>query len=372
MMKRLLSIAFLVILFQGYSQIPYDFVGDLKDRWMIEQDGKLVPYTGNQTSNVIHFNLDRSDCLNCQLLIESGSKGTLYIDHQPVTILEAGSHFFSHDSLISLAMKDHALVSYFSFSDATDLTTYLVKDQISLERFRSSAEIFSTPLKKDNEFGQFFIIAIILILVLFTILQNLYPRLSADFFSISRTVSSRNLDEVIFKLRFTEKYNLWVITLHAIVFSFLLLTLGHLTDGLFIPYFNIPESLIGSFAKWLGLTMILIFLIISQSVLLSVINAVFGFDFRSVHFYNHIRYSAIIGGVFLVLLFVFYQGFKIDNSGFYTTLVYIITGLLVLRLFFLFQKLMSSRSNTILHLFSYLCATELIPLVIVIKVLFRG
>ena len=287
-------------------------------------------------------------------------------------ILEPGAHFFSHDSLLNTVQTAGALVSYFAVDNATGITTYLVKDRIALERFQSSADIFSTPLKRNNAFGQFFLMASVLILILYTILRNLYPRMAIDFFSISRTVSSRNLDEVIFKLRYMEKYNLWIVSLHALVFSFLLLSMGHLTDVLFIPFLDVPDSLPGSFAKWLMVAVILAFLITSQNVLLSIFNGVFGFDFRSIHFYNHIRYSAIIGGIFLIVIFIFYQGFKIESGGFYTTLVYIITGLLILRLFFVFQKLMSSRSNTILHLFSYLCATELIPLVIVIKVLFRG
>ena len=371
-MRRSLSLFLLFFPFVLIAQIPYDFVSDLEQRWMVENEQSLVPYTGNTSADVIHFKIVGSDCLNCQLLIETASKGTLYLDHRPISILTPGAHFFSHDSLIATGNDAEALVSFYSPSGATSITTYLVKDQIALERFQSSAEIFATPLKKDNEFAQFFIISSILILILFTTLKNLYPRISTDFFSITRTVSSRNLDEVVFKLRFTEKYNLWMIGFHAIVFSFLLLSLGHLTEGLFIPYMDIPSTLGGAFFKWFVLAVLLAVLITSQSVLLSIFNGVFGFDFRSVHFYNHLRYSIIIGGIFLLAIVIFYQGFKIENAGFYSALVYIVTGLLALRLFFVFQKLMSSRSNTILHLFSYLCATELIPLVIVIKVLFRG
>lgn len=371
-MRKSLSLFLLILPFSIVAQIPYDFVSDLEQRWLVEEEGALVPYTGNRSSDVIHFKIESSDCLGCQLLIETSAKGTLYLDHRPISILNQGAYFFSHDSLIASGNNEEALISFYSPSEATSITTYLVKDQIALERFQSSAEIFATPLKKGNEFAQFFIISSILILILFTTLKNLYPRLSTDFFSVTRTVSSRNLDEVVFKLRFTEKYNLWMIGFHAIIFSFLLLSLGHLTGGLFIPYMDIPSTLAGSFVKWFVLAIMLAVLITSQSVLLSIFNGVFGFDFRSIHFYNHLRYSAIIGGVFLLLLVILYQGFKIENAGFYTTLVYIATALLALRLFFVFQKLMSSRSNTILHLFSYLCATELIPLVIVIKVLFRG
>ena len=370
-MRKWLSLLLLLTAVSLNAQISYDFVEDLENRWMVQQDGRLVPFTGVGNPELIFFQLNREDCSDCQLFLNNSSKSTLYIDNQPVDILDPGFHFYSHDSIISSSKSEVVLVTLFSSSSGA-LNSYLVRDQIALERFQSSAEIFATPLKRDNRFAQFFLIVSLVILIVFTIMRNLYPRMPVDFFSLSRTLSARSLDEVIFKLRFTEKYNLWLLGLHALIFSFLLLVFGQLTGDLFIEYLNVPSSLPAALTKWILISLLLMVLTTSMSILLSIMNAVFDFDFRAVHFYNHLRYSAIVGGLLLLLAFVSFQGFKIESQSYYTALVYLFAGLLLMRLFFIFQKLMTSRSNTILHLFSYLCATELIPFVIAIKVLFRG
>jgi len=370
-MKRWFNLLLILVGFSANAQISYDFVEDLESRWLVNQDDKLVPFTDEDNPSLIYFQLASEDCTGCQLLIKNERKSTLYVDRKPVDILSPGFHFYSHDSIVATSGSDRLLLTVFNTNGGA-LSTYLVRDQIALERFRTSAEIFATPLKRNNEFGEFFLIAALTILIVFTVMKNLYPRMPIDFFSLSRTLSARSLDEVIFKLRFTEKYNLWLLALHGLIFSFLLLVFGHLTDGLFIEYLNVPASLTSALVKWIFISVFFMFLTTSLSILLSIMNGVFDFDFRAVHFYNHLRYSAIVGGILLLVAFISYQGLKIESASYYSSLVYIFLGLLLLRLFFIFQKLMTSRSNTILHLFSYLCATELIPFVIAVKVLFRG
>ena len=69
---------------------------------------------------------------------------------------------------------------------------------------------------------------------------------------------------------------------------------------------------------------------------------------------------------------LFYLGLDLTYERFYRIVVYVITGLFLVRMLVIFLKLMTAQGNTFLHLFSYLCATELIPFFLVINVLFRG
>ncbi len=74
---------------------------------------------------------------------------------------------------------------------------------------------------------------------------------------------------------------------------------------------------------------------------------------------------------FAGLLFVSYFTFFKVDPGYYELMGYMLFGALVLRVIIIFFKLMNSSSHSVLHLFSYLCATELIPLIMVVSVGFN-
>jgi len=89
-----------------------------------------------------------------------------------------------------------------------------------------------------------------------------------------------------------------------------------------------------------------------------------------VHFFNWIRFTLIIFSALLVILFVYYISRGI-NPSVYVIFQYVLLTSLAGWIVILFLKLNNRAEHAMFHLFSYICATELIPLLITIKVLFQ-
>jgi hypothetical protein len=87
------------------------------------------------------------------------------------------------------------------------------------------------------------------------------------------------------------------------------------------------------------------------------------------HFLNFIRLSLVsVGLLTLVLVFYFLlHGQRVGVYNFlYMTLGWILTGWIVL----FFLKLVNRVRHSVFHLFSYICATEIIPVLVIIKILY--
>jgi hypothetical protein len=72
----------------------------------------------------------------------------------------------------------------------------------------------------------------------------------------------------------------------------------------------------------------------------------------------------------LTVILFFYFVLHGQNENFHVILLKIISWLLVGWMFLIILKLSRRMSHSMFHLFSYICATELIPLLITIKILY--
>jgi hypothetical protein len=72
--------------------------------------------------------------------------------------------------------------------------------------------------------------------------------------------------------------------------------------------------------------------------------------------------------VLTVTLFLYFIS-RGQRVGIYETMVWIITIVLMMMMVFVFLKLIRRADCSIFHLFSYICATELIPFLITVKLL---
>jgi hypothetical protein len=73
----------------------------------------------------------------------------------------------------------------------------------------------------------------------------------------------------------------------------------------------------------------------------------------------------IITGFFTAAYFIGH----FQNPGFFNYLLWGGCAILVLSSIFLYFKLLSRTGSSLFHLFSYLCGSEIIPLMILIRVL---
>ena len=89
-----------------------------------------------------------------------------------------------------------------------------------------------------------------------------------------------------------------------------------------------------------------------------------------VHFFNWVRLLLIVFGGATIIVFSYYI-LRGQNETIFVAFLSLIVGTLIAWIFIVFMKLNGKTEHSMFHLFSYICATELIPLLITIKVLFQ-
>jgi len=87
--------------------------------------------------------------------------------------------------------------------------------------------------------------------------------------------------------------------------------------------------------------------------------------FQFFHFVRLLFISGVGLGVILVLYFIF----KTSSTSAFASLLLIASIFIIISVGILFLKLLGRTGLPVFHLFSYLCASEIIPLIILGKVL---
>ena len=88
------------------------------------------------------------------------------------------------------------------------------------------------------------------------------------------------------------------------------------------------------------------------------------------HFFNWIRLLLVVFGTATIILFMYFIS-RGDSSDFFVILLFLVIAALIAWIVVAFFKLSGRSEHSMFHLFSYICATEIIPLLITVKVLFQ-
>ena len=127
----------------------------------------------------------------------------------------------------------------------------------------------------------------------------------------------------------------------------------------------------GAMFLWMKLSAIVLAIIFFKVILVYCLSMMFGFvEIAGIHIFNWIRLLLIVFGVLTLLLFFYFISHG-QNENFHIVLLKIISWLLIGWMFLIVLKLSKRMTHSMFHLFSYICATELIPLLITIKVLYN-
>jgi len=97
---------------------------------------------------------------------------------------------------------------------------------------------------------------------------------------------------------------------------------------------------------------------------------VFGMpEIGGIHFFNWVRLLLGVFGILTVVLFLYFISHG-QQQLFYIIILRMISWVLAGWMVLIIFKLYRQAGHSMFHLFSYICATELIPFLITIKVLY--
>lgn len=361
-MKFFLASFLLVYSIVATAQAHETIIKDLKADWKVFSNGQYQSYDSIKDSHTIYFSVDTDFYKGATLKIKSQKEFSIFIGGKLITSSKKGIVFYDLDSLATL----YSTPLEFSIrKPSVKMTTQLViKNALPAES--------NDPIKrKEQYFLNFSVIASLVLLVFFVTLLRTNPKLTYDYLNFVKLFSVQEREENIMAIRITSSVNLLFYTFASLLTSFLLMVIFHFTYEEISLANSFPvSSLKDCFFQWLQLTGLILLTLVSKLFLVSMFSYLYKApEITAIQFFNFVRLYFFTFGVIALLVAIFFIG-KVLNATWYVNLFYVAASIFIFWELIIFLKLMTRLPFRIFHLFFYLCASELIPLVILIKVVF--
>ena len=332
-------------------------IKDLRSFWKVSEDDRLVDYQG-QHVHTIHLLV--TDQFNSGVIsIKAPGEFTLFIDGQ--LQLRAKSEFrLNVDSL--RAMREGTLVlSIFQNRNVKTIQTdFIVRASLENERFT----------RGPTDFNDFVILSALLLFGFFVILFRSNTRLTTDYLNLAKVFSIQEREEAIVTGRIGSSVNILFFVFISLLCGLLLMITFHW--GPPVLHFSSKvsiQSTAAAFIGWLLFSITIFSVLITKLLLIWLMSSLFGFKgVVRFQFFNFIR-SLYVVSVLMSIALLGYFIFEMEKTNFFYFLLASAGGFMILSAFFLYFKLLTRTSSSVFHLFSYLCGSEIIPLMILIKVL---
>lgn len=339
---------------------------DLRDSWRVFNE-KSRTFEAFGTS-------ERKKSVRWHMQFEEEDEGRLEIKAPKESfVLINGKYYCRIDEL--LIIYTDSLLNEFG-TNAFDFTIFrnsgLSVSNLSTvfyKRLDNLVEGTPQDRRSQGDFLNFFVIVSFLILAFIGILFRRFPRDTLDYFSFQRSLSFKNREETLVSTRPFNRTNILFIILDSGIIAFLLVAFVRLTNGyVYFPFVSAGMNLSQSLLIWIFTTSIVFTSFLLKYLLLSVFIGLFRLgDFRYIQHFNSLRYSLGSFLLIFILLIITYLSFRTEGLGAYFIFTRILVILLIMRIIVIYFKLRDYTSYRNFHLFSYLCGTELIPFILVYK-----
>jgi hypothetical protein len=208
-------------------------------------------------------------------------------------------------------------------------------------------------------------IIILSVLTFFVILYVLFPSDLFEFFSFNSLITFRYTDTAFTKYRSITKTQILVIVYEAAILAGIILIFANYYYNPFGAVFFIRINLIFG---WLIIFLLVALAIFLKYVLIGTMSTLFDIsDKTNFYFIEYLRMAMMFYSmVFIVISFIIINRIYALQSVLEFMVILIVAFNLIrfVVIYFKFRRMVSIKN---LHLFSYLCTTELIPLIIGFK-----
>lgn len=370
MFRPLLFVFFLSCLSSSvFSQERFTLVKDLRQEWMKYDDDAFqplsdFPLTGMST---VYVRLNPGEWSTEFLRIKSGKRYFVFVNGKVRGEYE-GESFLRLDSLLQSPQGRPSLVAIHQrWINERDLVT-----QIIIRKQSASSSEVATAARPYFYFRDFVVIAGLVVVVLFLLALRLNPKLASDYFSLSRIFTSRDADESPAGARLTGGSNVQFYVLCSLMIGFyLMIVLYNLPPEYVLPARFHASDFWMMWLQWLKLSTIVFLVLLSKIFIIFSSTRLFGMrGLARFHFFNWIRLLLVVLGIATILLFMYFIT-RGDREMLYVMFLSVVVMTLIAWIVVAFFKLGGKSGHSVFHLFSYLCATEIIPLLITVKVLFQ-
>ena len=369
-MKRYIIILGVLLISNVTALLAQEFLveEDLRLNWVFHDEGEqlMLPFLDNSSDRpfAIHLTIENNYGNEAYLRLSIPAKTSLLIENKFISNFQDEKvKYFLVDSLLQnfgVESLNLTLYNKIGFESPTDTKIGFIH-----KTFNSRMNV--NPINQRDLDGKndYLKIIILLVFTFFVVLYALFPSDLFEFLSIQNLFTFRFTETAFIKYRTLTKTQTLVIAYQAALMASILIV--------FLNYFYNPFgqtflTRINPVLSWLVIFVLILILIFFKYILISIISTLFKVpDKINFYFVEFLRMAMIFYSiVFIVLSFTVINQFYLVGLLF-ENLIAVVISFNIIRFIFLYFKFRRTVSMKSLHLFSYLCTTELIPIVLGLK-----
>lgn len=360
----------LLLLISASSLLGNDFLveEDLRLSWIFyDEDQKvMLPFLDNSSENPysIHLMIEQDYGREAYLMIEIPHNTSLFIQEKFINhFADHSKRYFSIDSIKNIHSVNKIHLTLYNKNKLENPAN--AKIGFIHKSFDTAINVNPIAMRTLEQKSDFIKLVILLIFTFFVVLYSLFRSDLLDFLSLQTLITFRYTETALFKYRsLTKTQTLVIVYLAAMLASILLIFFNYYNSPIDESFINNMNPLFG----WFFLFITVLIFIFLKFILVSVISFLFKVG-EKINFYlvEFLRMSMIFYSVvFIVVSYTVINHFHYIEALMESLLLLVIVFNLLrfLMLFFKFRRTVSMKS---LHLFSYLCTTELIPIFLGLK-----
>lgn len=352
-----------VLFFASGATAQLIIIKDLQPEWMVYDSTTYRKFNDAQVKT-IYFKVRVKQFRSDYLIIRSAD---------PVSVLLNDALILDQQKNIKLSVD--SLASQYASSEffmAIHGDHLIAKDNLSTTIGSVVLQPTDTPEEIYTKLGMVFrdfVITAVLVLIIFLVtIIRLNPGLSSDYFSVRKIFSRRESEDDHYYYRVTSSTILFYV-FTSLLLSLYLLIVARFTNAT-LGLEGLMQASYGLLIfTWLKVGVYVLLFLLIKIIIIYLVSFLFGIrEIAGYHFFNFVRILLVTIGLFSLGLLIYFilhgQGLKFYNF-LYAAIPWILGIWIVLGFF----KLASRVNHSAFHLFSYICATELIPFFIIIEVL---
>ena len=382
-------LSFFCLVSQGLQAHPPDslatrLVYDLRQDWQVYQPQykAYVAYSAYPRSGApLSFWLQALQA-PYQLYLDYEGTYFLFINQKLVSELAAGQSP-ARISVDSLQKKFNLSYPFFCTlypkgANAQLLQSLVLSTKASGKNLDGTEEDAASQKKllqerrKPNTHRDFLIIAFGLLLGLYTVLGNSYPKILSYFYNFYKMLSLSRIEESLFVNKTFGAANILFLGAYVLLVGLGLWTTNEVLNNAFLPQELVRLEYRSYQPSWqlLILAGVSLVLVLAKYLLIRITAALLGLQKLVVlHFYEYMRISQFFYTFFLLvaLSLLLLRPYQASESAWFFQ--YGILTFYVFRLLLLWKQVNKVIEFRNLYLFSYLCITEIIPFLFLLKLL---
>lgn len=357
----------------------YQKVQSLEDEWLVydAEYRTYVPFIREKhgVPDALYLHLNLNNYRGYQLSLFSPQSVYLFTQAQLQTLVPANQTVaLDIDSLYTQHKQTRLLITLYRADGhaAMPSAAIVYPTQQKPENIAAATALQTNRIDRNAPLKNFIIISLLLIMALYAFLWNYHPKAFKSYYNAAAMFSFSFKEDTVLISRPLSNISLLFIYNHSLLLSFLYIVIQKGSGRLLLndPVLQAASSFGDLMGYFFGLSVLIFLLNIGKYLFIYTLGSLFNLSqVIYIHFYEYLLLSRFFYNIVAILVFILVVSAPQTLPFLYGTVVLLIIAFSIIRLLIINFALNRQTSVKTLYLFSYLCATELIPILIGFKIL---